>query len=182
MRYDPDSALSAAEIVNSYSEEDLANLIYRYGEEPRSRAVARAIVRSRPVQSTGALAEIVIHSVGIRRRQKINPATRTFQAIRIAVNDELGNLELGLGDAVKVIAPGGRLAVISYHSLEDRIVKSFMSLEAAGCVCPPQAPICTCEHQPTVSIVNRRVIRPAPEEIEANPRSRSARMRVVQRL
>ena len=181
MRYDPDGPLTASDIVNSYSEEELARIIFRYGEERRARALARAIVRNRPIHSTGGLAAVVERALGPGRRP-LHPATRTFQAIRIAVNDELGSLEQGLAAAVSLLVRAGRLVVISYHSLEDRLVKAFLAREAASCICPPRTPICICGHQPTVGIVNRRVIKATAQEVHSNPRSRSARMRVAARL
>ncbi|MEC9280304.1 MAG: 16S rRNA (cytosine(1402)-N(4))-methyltransferase RsmH, partial [Chloroflexota bacterium] len=183
MRFDPNGPLSADDVVNNYSEEDLANVIFEYGEEPRSRRIARAIVRNRPVNSTGQLAFLVASAMGPSPRQgrRVHPATRTFQALRIEVNDELTNVKAGLSAAIELLAPSGRLAVISYHSLEDRIVKTFLHRESAMCICPPGFPVCVCEHVPTVNLVNRRVIKPTREEVTGNPRSRSARMRVAER-
>ena len=182
MRYDPAGRLTAAEVVNNYSEQELARVIYEYGEEPRSRTIARRLVGSRPVQSTAQLATLVASASGPRRGRRIHPATRTFQAIRIEVNNELGNLALGLESAVQLLAPMGRLVVISYHSLEDRAVKNFMQLQSARCVCPPEVPVCVCGHQPTLKLVQRRVIKPSPREIQENPRSGSAKLRVAYRL
>jgi len=182
MRLDPArQSITAADLVNTLPEAELAEILYRYGEERRSRAVARAIVRERPLRTTTELAEVVARAVG-RPRRRIHPATRTFMALRIAVNDELGALERMLPQAVALLAPGGRLAVISFHSLEDRIVKDFLRREAAGCICPPEAPVCTCGHKPRVRLVTRRPIEPTPEECARNPRSRSARLRVAERL
>ncbi len=182
MRYDPaGQTLTAAQIVNTYSEEELSRLLYQYGEETRSRAIARAIVGSRPIDTSGELARVVSGAIRVGRR-RIHPATRTFQALRIAVNEELANLEAGLQAAVELLRPAGRLVVISYHSLEDRLVKNTLAREAASCICPPEIPVCVCQHQPTLRLINRRVIRPGIEEMTANPRSRSARMRVAQRL
>jgi len=181
MRFDTSQVLTADTIVNGYSEADVANIIYRHGEERRSRRIARAIVNNRPIRTTTHLAEIVSDSVG-RRRGRIHPATRTFQAIRIAVNDEFGNIQKGLEGAVNTLDAGGRLAVISYHSLEDRIVKNTMRFMASDCICPSTVPQCQCEHEPTVTIVNRRVIKPSSEEVSANPRSRSARLRIAERI
>lgn len=185
MRYDPAGRLTAAQVVNSYSEQDLARVIYEFGEERRSRQIARRIVGSRPVQSTTQLAALVASAVGQRSgrlNRRLHPATRTFQAIRIEVNDELGNLALGLAAAVRLLAPNGRLAVISYHSLEDRAVKRFMQQRSSRCVCPPEASACVCGRQPTLRLVHRRVIKPSATEIQENPRSRSAKLRVAYRL
>ena len=181
MRFDTTQSLTADTIVNQYSEEELANIIYQYGEERRSRRIARAIVSSRPVRTTAQLAAIVTNSIG-RQRGRIHPATRTFQAVRIAVNDELGNIHRGLEGAIDTLGADGRLAVIAYHSLEDRIVKNTLRRMASECICPPSLPYCQCEHVPTVRIINRRVIRPSREEQQANPRSRSARLRIAERL
>ncbi|PKB78961.1 MAG: 16S rRNA (cytosine(1402)-N(4))-methyltransferase [SAR202 cluster bacterium Io17-Chloro-G9] len=185
MRYDQRQSLTAAEIVNAYGQEELASLIFRFGEEPRSRSIAREIVRSRPVATTGELAQSVARAVTRSRgssHRRIHPATRTFQALRIAVNSELEHLEAGLSQAIDLLTPGGNLVVISYHSLEDRMVKNAFTNEAAGCICPPGLPECVCGHEPRIHRVTRRVIKPSPEETGRNPRSRSARMRVAQRL
>jgi 16S rRNA (cytosine1402-N4)-methyltransferase len=185
MRFDLASGRPASELVSSLSERELADLIWRFGEEPGSRRVARAIVREReraPIESTTQLAEIVSRALGGRRGRDTHPATRTFQALRIATNEELKALDAALLGAVEVLAPGGRLAVIAFHSLEDRLVKQFIERESATCICPPDAPICTCHHQPRLRKVTRRAIRPQPAEMEANPRARSALMRVAVRL
>lgn len=192
MRFDPHSPLSADELVNTYSEQQLADIISEYGEEPRARRIAQAMVRNRPIYSSGQLARIVarVHnkgSLGANKRRRTHPATRTFQALRIAVNDELQHLGQGLIAAVRLLSAGGRLAVISYHSLEDRTVKQILAREASSCICPPGLPApCVrgsfCGHEPSVKLVNRKIIRPSSEEIESNPRSRSARMRVAERL
>ena len=182
MRYDPDGPLTAGDIVNNYGEVELVRLLREFGEEPMARAIARTIIRNRPVTATLELARLVAGAVGRRPGIGLNPATRTFQALRIAVNEELDNLQRGLEAAMELLNPGGRLAVISYHSLEDRTVKSFFNLEAAGCICPPQFPVCICGHTPRLRIINRRVITPSMEEVRANPRSRSAKLRVAERL
>jgi 16S rRNA (cytosine1402-N4)-methyltransferase len=183
MRFDPEEDRpTAAEVVNGYSESDLANVIWEYGEESRSRVIARVLVRNRPIETTGQLAEVVAGALGGRRGRRTHPATKTFQALRIEVNDELANVEAGLDAAVGLLAPEGRLVVISYHSLEDRRVKNFLVRESAQCVCPPGLPVCVCEHQPRLRLVNRRVIRPEAEEVAANPRSRSAKLRAAERL
>ena len=182
MRYDPNGDLTAEQIVNTYDVRDLGQLIRRFGEEPKGMGIARAIIKKRPITTTGQLAAIVEGIVGHRHTQRVNPATKTFQALRIAVNDELANVELGLEAAARLLVSGGRLAVISYHSLEDRIIKSFFKRESSDCVCPPGLPVCACGQTPRLKIVNRRVIRPSEEEVGSNPRSRSAKLRVAQRV
>ena len=182
MRFDKTQELTAHRIVNQYGEEELANLIYRLGEERKSRRIARAIVRSRPIDNTVELAEVIRKGMGRQPRRKTHPATRTFQAIRMATNSELEAIEEGVRGAIEVLRPGGRLAVISYHSLEDRLVKRLLARESSSCICPPGAPACACSHRPTVRLVNKRVIRPSRSEMETNPRSRSAKLRVAQRI
>ena len=172
---------TAAELVNTADEEELVSIFWRYGEERRSRAVARAIVRQRPLASTDELRRLVEKIVPRRRGQKIHPATRVFQALRIAVNDELGQLERFIEPAVRSLRPGGRMAVISFHSLEDRIVKHSFARLRGRCTCPPDFPECRCEPEELVRVLTRSPIRPTDEEVRANPRSRSARMRVVER-
>jgi len=181
MRFDPTAGgLTAAALVNHLSLEELATLLYRYGEERQSRRIAEAIIAARPLHTTKELAVIVER--GVRRRGRIHPATRTFQALRIAVNDELAALEEALPQAVEVLAPGGRLAVISFHSLEDRLVKRFMRRESRDCICPPESPVCICGHRATLRLVMRKPVRPTADEVAANPRSRSARLRVAERI
>lgn len=183
MRMDPRSDLTAAEIVNEWPQEELANVIYRYGEEIHSRRIARAIVAARPLGTTAGLAEVVARSAGGRGAWgRIHPATKTFQALRIAVNDELGALETVLPQAAGVLAPGGRVAVITFHSLEDRSVKQFMQREAQNCLCPTDLPVCRCAHKASLRIVTRKPISPDEGEIVANPRSRSAKLRIAERL
>jgi 16S rRNA (cytosine1402-N4)-methyltransferase len=181
MRFDTSAGETAAEIVNSLPESELADLLYELGEERQSRRIARAIVAARPIDTTGALADVVLQALG-RRAARIHPATRTFQALRIAVNDELDGLRLALPQAIEALAPGGRLAVISFHSLEDRIVKRAFADEARDCICPPELPICQCDHVASVRLVNRRPIRPGPHELTQNARSRSAKLRVVEKV
>ena len=181
MRFSPGQKLTAADIVNSYSESELARLIRTYGEEIHSRPIARGIVQERPIRTTGQLARTIERVTG-GRRGRIHPATRTFQALRIAVNQELENLSSALKQAVGLLGFGGRLVVISYHSLEDRIVKQFMQREASDCICPPGVPTCVCGHTASLRLVNRRVTRPSQAEIEANPRSHSARLRAAERV
>ena len=181
MRFDPTSNdPTAADLINRLSAEELADLLYDYGEERQSRRIARAIVEARPLHTTGELVRVLEETVG-RRRGRLHPATLTFQALRIAVNEELASLEAALPQAVELLASGGRLAVIAFHSLEDRIVKRFMRRESKDCICPPELPICTCDHQTSLDVITRKPIRPTEEEAEANPRSRSARLRVAER-
>jgi 16S rRNA (cytosine1402-N4)-methyltransferase len=182
MRFDADQPTSAADLVNRLPERQLADLIYEYGEERHSRRIARAIAAARPIETTGALAEIVARSVPRSKDNKIHPATRTFQALRIAVNDELGALERALPQAVDLLRPGGRLAVISFHSLEDRIVKQFMRRESQDCICPPEQPLCTCGHVATLREVTRKPVMADEAEVARNPRARSARLRVAERV
>jgi 16S rRNA (cytosine1402-N4)-methyltransferase len=182
MRFDPTAGGStSADLVNTLDADELADLIYRYGEERDSRRIARAIVAARPLYTTRQLAE-VIEKAHRGPREKIHPATRTFQALRIAVNDELGAIERTLPQVVALLRPGGRLAVISFHSLEDRIVKQRFKDEATDCICPPKQPICTCAHHATVTLVNRKPITADEAETAANPRSRSAKLRIVEKI
>ncbi len=181
MRFDPEGGgVTAAVLVNTLSIEELTALLYRYGEERRARRIAEAIVAARPLYTTKELTAVVERVVG--RRGRIHPATRTFQALRIAVNEELVALEEALPQAVESLAPGGRLVVIGFHSLEDRLVKRFMRRESRDCLCPPEAPVCICDHRATLRLVTRKPIRPTAGETAANPRSRSARLRVAERL
>lgn len=179
MRYDRSGKTSAYHIVNRIPEEELADIIWKYGEEPKARRIAKAIAQARPIRSTLELARIVEQVVG--SGGKIHPATRVFQAIRIAVNQELDNLKEALPQAVELLKPGGRLAVISFHSLEDRIVKEFFRQESRDCICPPEMPVCVCGHKATLKVITQKPITPSPEEVEANPRSRSAKLRIAER-
>ncbi len=179
MRFSPGQKITAADIVNTYSETDLERLIRTYGEESFSRQIAHRIVEARPITTTLQLAQVIAQLVG-QRRGKIHPATRTFHALRIAVNQELENLASALEQAIKLLGWQGRLVVISYHSLEDRIVKQFMRREAKDCICPPSAPACVCQHNASLRILNKKVITPSPVEVQVNPRSRSARLRAAE--
>jgi 16S rRNA (cytosine1402-N4)-methyltransferase len=183
MRYNPSGdAPTAADLVNTLPEVELADLLWRYGEERHSRRIARAIGRSRPLETTQQLAEVILAEVGRGPDDRIHPATRTFQALRIAVNHELEMLEAVLPQAVSVLRPGGRLAVIAFHSLEDRIVKHFFKREEQDCICPPELPVCRCDHEATLRVLTRKPLRPSDEEVSENPRSRSARLRVIEKL
>ena len=183
MRFDPNGDITAADLVNYKKVDELADIIYKYGEERRSRRIANAIANARPITKTDQLATVIAKSVGrTKGRKAIHPATRTFQALRIAVNDELNNVADGLDRAIEILKPSGRLLVISYHSLEDRLVKQAFRAAASDCICSPETPVCACEHKPKVRIVNKRVIKPSQEEVMTNPRSRSAKIRIVERV
>ena len=181
MRFDPSAGESAAALLNGRRWEEIAEILYRYGEERQSRAIARAIVANRPVMTTAGLAEIVAKVVGRRGRQKIHPATRTFQALRIAVNDELGQLERTLAQIPGLLRVGGRVAIIAFHSLEDRLVKRWMRDQARRFRPDPTLPSGGHEQAPVLSIYNRKPIVPAAAEIERNPRSRSAKLRIAEK-
>lgn len=185
MRFDTTSGITARQIVDTWSEEDLARIFFAYGEEPNARRIARAIVAGRqagPIATTTDLAGLVERVVGGRRGRAIHPATKVFQALRIAVNRELEALRAGLAGALELLTPGGRLVVISFHSLEDRIVKTFFRTEARDCICPPGTPVCVCGHRARLRVLTRKPVQPAAGEIAANPRSRSAKLRAAERL
>ena len=183
MRMDPEQELSAREVVNEWPQERLAATIRELGEERHAGAIARELVRRRPLETTGELAEAIRAAVPPAYRfGRGHPAKRTFQAIRIAVNGELESLERALPTAWGMLRPGGRLAAISFHSLEDRRVKRFLAERARGCVCPPEQPVCTCGGEPEAELLTRRALRPSDAEGERNPRSRSARMRIARKL
>jgi 16S rRNA (cytosine1402-N4)-methyltransferase len=187
MRMDAEGAEeTAAELLARLPEEEIARVIYEYGEERRSRRIARWIVerreRGEPIETTGALAELVARAVGHKRTDRIHPATRTFQALRIAVNGELEGLDAFLETSVDLLQAGGRLAVISFHSLEDRIVKRTFRRLAGQCECGPRVPVCSCGARRAVEILTRRPVVPTPEEMEENPRARSAKLRACSKL
>jgi 16S rRNA (cytosine1402-N4)-methyltransferase len=183
MRMDPSGDVSARELVNDSSERDLQTIFRRYGEERYARQIAKAIVRRRrqePFERTGDLVETIRAAIPAPARfGEGHPAKRVFQALRIAVNDELGALEVALPAAFSMLRPGGRLAVISFHSLEDRIVKHFLREEERGCICPPDFPVCVCGREPNLRALNRRPIKAGAAEVAANPRSSSARLRAA---
>jgi len=181
MRLNPNQDLTAADIVNTYSETELAHLIKIYGEEGYSHRIARRIVQKRPIKTTLQLARMIEQVIG-GRRSRIHPATKTFQALRISVNQELEHLEAALKQVVNLLGFEGRLVVISYHSLEDRLVKQFMQRESKDCICPPGTPTCVCGHTASLKLINKRVITPSPAEIQINPRSRSAKLRAAKRV
>jgi len=181
MRLSPNQEVTAADIINTSSESELAHLIKTYGEERYSHKIAHRIVQERPIKTTLQLARTIEQAIG-SRRDKIHPATRTFQALRIAVNQELEHLEAALRQTINLLGFEGRLVVISYHSLEDRIVKQFMQQESKDCICPPGTPTCICGHTACLKLVNKKVITPSPAEVQLNPRSRSAKLRAAERL
>ena len=183
MRMDPNSKLTAAQIVNEYGVAEIERILRQHGEERWARRIAQFIVARRPLRTTRDLSQAV--EAAIPRRawpRDIHVATRTFQGLRIAVNDELEEIEQGLRAALSTLKPGGRMATISFHSLEDRLVKSFFNVESKDCICPPQQPVCTCGHRATLRIITRHPVRPSEEELTANPRARSARLRVAEKL
>lgn len=180
MRFDPSLETTAADLINNLNEHELSAIFERYGEVKRSKRISRFIVANRPIRTTTELAELIKAEMG--QRGRIHPATQVFQALRIAVNDELAELERGIEAAIDVLDPGGRLAIISFHSLEDRIVKHTFRDLSKDCICPPQQPICTCDNRAAVRRVTRRAIKASADEISSNPRSRSARLRVAEKL
>jgi 16S rRNA (cytosine1402-N4)-methyltransferase len=187
MRFDVSRGVPAVELLDTLDADALAALFRRYGEEPAAWKIAKAIVSVRattPVRTAEDLASLVERVVPVnpRVRRRTHPATRVFQALRIAVNEELDALEEGLAAAVDLLRPGGRLVVLSYHSLEDRIVKRFLAAERRGCVCPPQAPVCICGRTPRLRLITRPSLTPTEAEVDANPRARSARLRAAERL
>ena len=186
MRMDQSAPLTAYDVVNGWSQEELRRILWQYGEERYSGLIAAAIVRERdkaPIGTTGQLAEIIRQAMPAKaRREKQHPAKRSFQAIRIAVNDELGEVERMLNSALDLLKPGGRVAVISFHSLEDRLVKTAFAQWARGCTCPPDFPVCVCGKKPRVKLVGRRPIVAGQAELEENPRARSAKLRLAEKL
>ena len=186
MRMNSGDSLSAYTVVNTWSQEELKRILYEYGEERYAPQIAAAICRRRetaPVQTTLELVDIIRSAMPpAALREKQHPAKRSFQAIRIAVNDELGSVEKVMRDAIPCLKPGGRLAVITFHSLEDRIVKNGMASAAKGCTCPPNFPVCVCGKKPKVKLITRKPLTATDEELERNPRARSAKLRVCEKL
>ncbi len=181
MRVSSRQKITAADIINTYSESELAHLIRTYGEESHSHRIARRIIQERPIKTTRELARMIERALG-GKRGRIHPATKTFQALRIAVNQELDNLETAIKQAINLIGFNGRLVIISYHSLEDRIVKRFMQQESKGCICPPGTPDCVCEHTARLKLITKKVVTPSSAEVQLNPRSRSAKLRAAERI
>ena len=183
MRMDPEGPVTARDLVNGLEAAELTRLLRDYGEERWARRIADFIVRNRPLETTGQLVEVIKAAIpAAARRTGPHPARRTFQALRIAVNDELGALEEGLGQALDLVRPGGRVAVITFHSLEDRIVKQAMQAWARGCSCPPDLPVCVCGRKPRARLVSRKPLTAGEEELSRNPRSRSAKLRLAEKL
>ena len=186
MRMDESAALTAREVVNTYSYEELRRILFEYGEERYAPAIAKRICQHReqkPIETTLELADIIRSAMPASAlREKQHPAKRSFQAIRIAVNDELGAVRQGMEAAIDHLNPGGRLVVITFHSLEDRIVKNVFQDAAKGCTCPPSFPVCVCGHKPKIKILTKKPIIATREEVEENPRSRSAKLRVAERV
>lgn len=187
MRMDTTSGVTAERLVNTLPEHELADIIYKYGEERLSRQIAHRIVESRPIKTTKELASVVSPVVlrrrgGGKHRDESHPATRTFQALRIAVNDELGSIEQLLRDGIKRLAPGGRIVLITFHSLEDRIVKQILREAASNCICPPRQPVCTCNKRKEIEIITNKPLLPDHKEVLANPRSRSAKLRAGEKV
>jgi len=185
MRYSVDNELTAAEIVNSYSQTSLETLFREYGEEGQAGAIAKAIVTKRKeetIDRTVQLVDLIKEVKGMNPWTRTNPATKVFQALRIAVNQEFDNIQSVITDAIELLNPGGRLAIITFHSLEDRIVKEYFKMESTSCICPKELPQCVCLHKARVKLVNRKPITPSDKELQDNRRSRSAKLRVVEKL
>jgi 16S rRNA (cytosine1402-N4)-methyltransferase len=182
MRMGPDARLTAEQIVNEWSLDDLTRVIREYGEEPQARRIARAILAARPIDSTATLSTVIANAMPAARRRAGHPARRTFQAIRIAVNGEMEAVRQGVTQAVDMVRPGGRVVAISYHSLEDRIVKQHFAEKARGCSCPPDLPVCGCGNTAEVRILTRKPVRPGEDEIAVNNRARSAVLRAVEKV
>ncbi len=183
LRMDKSQNLSARNVVNEFDEKEIADIIYQYGEEKKSRQIARRICEYRlkeKIVKTGQLKEIIEKVVGGRNLNK--SLSRVFQALRIYVNDELGDLKKLLAESVELLKPGGRIAVISFHSLEDRIVKEFFKYESLSCICPPEFPVCQCEKEKRLNILTRKPVVPSDEELKENPRARSSKLRVAERI
>lgn len=183
MRMGPDATVAAGTIVNEWDEADLVRVLRKYGEERFASRIARSIVRARPIRDTVHLADVVKEAVpAATRRTGGHPARRAFQALRIAVNEELDALQMGLDAAIDALVPGGRCVVISYHSLEDRIVKQRFAKGAAGCVCPPELPVCGCGRTAELRVLTRRALTPSEDEVAGNPRARSAKLRAAEKV
>jgi 16S rRNA (cytosine1402-N4)-methyltransferase len=181
MRFNPQTGKTAADLVNMLTETELQRILWDFGEEQNAKRIVRSIIQSRPLHMTGELSMLIEKTVG-KSKKGIHPATRTFQALRIAVNDELKSVSAVLPEAVDLLEKGGRLAVITFHSLEDRIVKHFFQQESKNCICPTDLPVCQCGHQASIKMLKPHFIQPGEDELKTNPRARSAKLRVVEKI
>jgi|TARA_Y100000817_G_scaffold53992_1_gene39615 16S rRNA (cytosine1402-N4)-methyltransferase len=181
MRFSINQTLTAQDVLNTFSESEISDILYQYGEERQSRKIAKLIIENRPLSNADELSDLIKKNIR-QTNYKINPSTKTFQALRIYINEELNSLSQALEQSLEILGVGGRMAVISYHSLEDRIVKNFFKKESKYCICPPNIPKCDCEHFPKLKIVTKKPVSPSQSEIDANKRSRSAKLRVVERI
>ena len=181
MRFSINQTLTAQDVLNTFSESEISDILYHYGEERQSRKIAKLIIENRPLSNADELSDLIKKNIR-QTNYKINPSTKTFQALRIYINEELNSLSQALEQSLEILGVGGRMAVISYHSLEDRIVKNFFKKESKYCICPPNIPKCDCEHFPKLKIVTKKPVSPSQSEIDANKRSRSAKLRVVERI
>ena len=181
MRFSINQTLTAQDVLNTFSESEISDILYHYGEERQSRKIAKLIIENRPLSNADELSDLIKKNIR-QTNYKINPSTKTFQALRIYINEELNSLSQALEQSLEILGVGGRMAVISYHSLEDRIVKNFFKKESKYCICPPNIPECDCGHFPKLKIITKKPVSPSQSEIEANKRSRSAKLRVVERI
>ena len=181
MRFSINQTLTAQDVLNTFSESEISDILYQYGEERQSRKIAKLIIENRPLSNADELSDLIKKNIR-QTNYKINPSTKTFQALRIYINEELNSLSQALEQSLEILGVGGRMAVISYHSLEDRIVKNFFKKESKYCICPPNIPECDCEHFPKLKIVTKKPVSPSQSEIDANKRSRSAKLRGVERI
>lgn len=181
MRFSINQTLTAKDVLNTFSESEISDILYQYGEERQSRKIAKLIIENRPLSNADELSDLIKKNIR-QTNYKINPSTKTFQALRIYINEELNSLSQALEQSLEILGVGGRMAVISYHSLEDRIVKNFFKKESKYCICPPNIPECDCGHFPKLKIITKKPVSPSQSEIDANKRSRSAKLRVVERI
>ena len=181
MRFSINQTLTAQDVLNTFSESEISDILYQYGEERQSRKIAKLIIENRPLSNADELSDLIKKNIR-QTNYKINPSTKTFQALRIYINEELNSLSQALEQSLEILGVGGRMAVISYHSLEDRIVKNFFKKESKYCICPPNIPKCDCGHFPKLKIITKKPVSPSQSEIDANKRSRSAKLRVVERI
>ena len=182
MRYNQSQQITAFDVINTWEEKELSDIFFQFGEERAARRIARAICDQRPIMTTGKLAKVVEEKIGKSKKLRIHPATKIFQALRIAVNQEFENINTGLSAGLELLADRGKFVVLTYHSLEDRIVKQFFKKESLNCICPVNIPVCICDHKSRLRIVNKKVKTPSSGEIQNNPRSRSAKMRIVEKI